>query len=1025
MGIHTKKYTTLLTAAWLLLATLSPAQHPFHHRYTLDDGLPFIEVDLVAFAKNGDAWVRYSSGEVLSRFDGINWTHYQLSKLNLPMGLTFLIEDDAGTWFFNAASNWITLVCLTTDGQWEKYEFDGYFSYYFAQPNKQLTLLDTQFYPYQFERQTNRFVKAEKPVLLPDINRSDVFYSSNSSVDGIPVIATKSASQNVFWYHFGVDFKQNTKSNIPNICILYNSGNTIQGTFLKDDKIYWWDGYKSRVMRFRLPSGNDGLPLELVSINYKGKQRISKGGNGVIVKDAQNDFLYLYGLDSLGSTHLLLTHVQPDYFRTAFSQDAQNNWWYATNSGLVRTDQSQLVFDENTPGMVTGLHAMAEDDTGNIWMGGYSGQGGLTRWDGQRLRQEFITNESMPILPGPCRSPSGTLYFFKELTKNMAAIRNGQLKLFDVFANEKPAVGFYFQPLRNGTIGLGLGRAGLGIATETNGLISYVKTIGKEKGMLLDNVLTIAEDQGNRLWLGRTSQGIALYDPERDTAATWLRSPDMPSIGVISSFVDENGTLWLGANDGLYLLRNAHKFDYLRQNLFQHIIKMPLPGLEKQKVLFLKNSAAYIAIGTEVGVYLFDKNYHGERPRIFSMLYGEDITGGGSEQNAVLFDSKGYLWVGAQDGATRIDISLLQFDTSATTLTLQQFSAGDMEVFIENDRIGKLPLKKRNISFTFSPSGNDFLRDDLYFDINVLNNKGDTLFTNLNTKLRNVQMAYLPHGKYTLKIVAFKHNIMSGEATWQFNVPRLPSENPWIWIGLALVVLGIPFTFFYLKKRHQAEIERSRRVRDALQIRALSNFFNPHFINNALHWVQSRYRKDADTTTIIGRLSENMHHLFENTQIGRAYHSLSKELEIVQNYLKIQQVRFGQGLQVSLDLPLNPESLSCIEVPSMLLQIHAENAVEKGIRNRMGAGNFKLSVQMGEGGCFITIEDDGRGRYRIDSTRKSSTTVMNDLILLFNTYNKEPITVKYDDYIFQTNDQERFGTRVSIFIPKNFNYEFS
>lgn len=80
---------------------------------------------------------------------------------------------------------------------------------------------------------------------------------------------------------------------------------------------------------------------------------------------------------------------------------------------------------------------------------------------------------------------------------------------------------------------------------------------------------------------------------------------------------------------------------------------------------------------------------------------------------------------------------------------------------------------------------------------------------------------------------------------------------------------------------------------------------------------------------------------------------------------------------------------------------------------------------MGADGCFITIEDDGRGRYPIDSTRKSSTTVMNDLILLFNTYNKEPITVKYDDYIFQTNDQEKFGTRVSIFIPKNFNYEFS
>lgn len=78
-----------------------------------------------------------------------------------------------------------------------------------------------------------------------------------------------------------------------------------------------------------------------------------------------------------------------------------------------------------------------------------------------------------------------------------------------------------------------------------------------------------------------------------------------------------------------------------------------------------------------------------------------------------------------------------------------------------------------------------------------------------------------------------------------------------------------------LKKTPPSGPRKARRERDGLQIQALSNFFNPHFINNALHWVQSRYRRTLlDTTTIIGRLADNVDILYHNTQSGKAHHSL-------------------------------------------------------------------------------------------------------------------------------------------------------
>ena len=152
-----------------------------------------------------------------------------------------------------------------------------------------------------------------------------------------------------------------------------------------------------------------------------------------------------------------------------------------------------------------------------------------------------------------------------------------------------------------------------------------------------------------------------------------------------------------------------------------------------------------------------------------------------------------------------------------------------------------------------------------------------------------------------------------------------------------------------------------------------------------------------------------------------------KELQIVQNYIKIQQIRFNNSLFVQVHVDIDPEELKNIQVPSMMLQIHAENAIEKGIRNRLNACHFLLDVTSSEKGCHIIIEDDGRGRINltdppIKKTRKGSTMIMNDLIALFNRYNAAHITIRYEDHIFMDNAQHRYGTRVHFFIPKNFNY---
>lgn len=1010
----------MLTTILLGMVVLCSAQRPFQYKYSANNGLPLVEAELIRFSRKGEVWVTYSAGEYLSRFDGINWTHYRFDSIGLLSKLVILNEDIYGLWFSAPTNQSTTLVRFTPDEQWKTYKLEGYLTPYFDTDANCLKLLGDSTYSFAYDPHSDTFARSKTP-LIPNagVNSPEQYYGIYHDSNKQMYLAKWLVKDDTGVFYFGQNFKDTLCGGKNH----YHAVELMKGKFVveKNGQFFWHSGGKSKELKALLPDGSIGDAIFWVPLYKWEKGPAQTQSTGFLVKHPSLDILYLYGLHDDGSMALLLSHLDGDV-QKFFAQDPQGNWWYTTSSGVVRTDRSQLVFDERNPDMVNGLHTIGQDATGNIWFGGYNGQGGFSVFDGQRLQRQFFSKKAIPVLPGAYLSSSGSLYFFTEGDTGLCSIRDGK---FTSQLIPNLQTGFYICSLSGGKIGLGLFGSGLGIAEEINGTIAHLNIVEKDKGMLLDNVLTIAEDKGHRLWMGRTTQGIAIYDTEQDTAVTWLRSPDN-SIGARSACVDENGTLWLGTNDGIYQLPNAHLFDYTRHDLFSQLKKLLLPGPSAQSIYALLNTELYLIAGTPEGLYFLDKKYHGKRPRIFSMLFDKDIAGQGAEQNALMLDRSGrHLWIGTNDGATRLDLDLLRFDTSATTLRLDRFTAGGDAINITKGQIGRLPVKKRNITLAFSPIGNSFLKDDIYFDITIINERGDTLFERHQTKEQNCEMPYLIQGTYTLHIVAYKHNVMSGQAIWQFIVPRLLSENPWVWGGLALIVLGVPFTYFYLKKRHQAELERSRREQDALQIRALSNFFNPHFINNSLHWVQSRYRKDPDTATIVGRLSQNVDLLFENTQSGKAFHPLKKELEIVRNYLKIQQVRFGEGLQVSLNLPKSEEALNSVQVPSMLLQIHTENAVEKGIRNRKGAGHFSLSVNMQADGCHITIEDDGRGRYSTPSDRKGSTTVMDDLVALFNRYNRKPLAIHYDDLVFTDTNEERYGTRVHFFIPKNYTYELS
>ena len=147
-----------------------------------------------------------------------------------------------------------------------------------------------------------------------------------------------------------------------------------------------------------------------------------------------------------------------------------------------------------------------------------------------------------------------------------------------------------------------------------------------------------------------------------------------------------------------------------------------------------------------------------------------------------------------------------------------------------------------------------------------------------------------------------------------------------------------------------------RQTADA-EMAALRAQINPHFLFNALNTVAAliRDRPDEAEATV-----ENLAALFRDVlnASGQAQVSLRDEMRLVRRYLSVEEARFGDALEVDVDVP--PEVLD-LQVPAFAVQTLVENAVKHGIERKRGGGAVTVAASRAAGALQITVTDTGAG----------------------------------------------------------------
>jgi two-component system LytT family sensor kinase len=160
-----------------------------------------------------------------------------------------------------------------------------------------------------------------------------------------------------------------------------------------------------------------------------------------------------------------------------------------------------------------------------------------------------------------------------------------------------------------------------------------------------------------------------------------------------------------------------------------------------------------------------------------------------------------------------------------------------------------------------------------------------------------------------------------------------------------------------LRAREREASELAATLRST-QLAALRMQLQPHFLFNSLNAIMALVR-DAETEQAVRALSLLGDVLRATINAGDTNETtLREELDFVSQYLEIERVRFGERLQVTLDVP---EQLLDARVPTFVLQPFVENALKHGVLRDSGANTIAIAASAQNGTLRLMVRDDGRG----------------------------------------------------------------
>ena len=227
----------------------------------------------------------------------------------------------------------------------------------------------------------------------------------------------------------------------------------------------------------------------------------------------------------------------------------------------------------------------------------------------------------------------------------------------------------------------------------------------------------------------------------------------------------------------------------------------------------------------------------------------------------------------------------------------------------------------------------------------------------------------------------------------------------------------------YEAEKREAELQHIKLQQAESELKALKAQMNPHFVFNALNSIQEVFflgdKRLANKH--LARFSTLIRNILQLS--GQATVLLHEEVNMLQEYLSLEALRFGDSFSYTIDID-DAVDVYNIDVPPMIVQPFVENAIKHGLMHKEGAQVLHLNIRCDEPGntLHICVADNGVGRkastdinqYR-QGHQSFATTALQKRFEYLNMNSDLQYGFEYVD--LYDAEQNALGTEVHIYIP--------
>lgn len=225
-------------------------------------------------------------------------------------------------------------------------------------------------------------------------------------------------------------------------------------------------------------------------------------------------------------------------------------------------------------------------------------------------------------------------------------------------------------------------------------------------------------------------------------------------------------------------------------------------------------------------------------------------------------------------------------------------------------------------------------------------------------------------------------------------------------IAVTSILLLILWYLYLRKRRFKIQLRMMN-----LKLDNVRNRISPHFMFNVLN--NRIIKSDAKETNELTELAQLIRaNLDMSSTLGV---ELQKELEFVQQYVRVESYLMGDDFNFSIDIAPDVDA-SSVRIPSMFIQILTENAIKHALRNKEGIKLLSITVRREQHNTVIRVTDNGPGFNHATLRRKTGMNIISQTIAVINVRNKDKIRFAIRN-IYSPDGQQTKGCEATLKVP--------